>query len=117
MTLVLFIFVNLVFFCPKMILRIKIEILRNDYFNSLGFYFHNLNPLPKRSVNCNNITCCYHHLLYWYPTGNGQSSKYIKFQYENDFLTTPNTVIVVFFKISFNTMIFLKDQKLKQLQC
>ena len=41
MILVLFIFVNLVFFCPKMILRIKIEISRNDLHNSIGFYFHN----------------------------------------------------------------------------
>ena len=41
MTLVLFIFVNLVFFCPKMILWIKIEISRNVFYNSLGFYFHN----------------------------------------------------------------------------
>ena len=41
MTLVLFIFVNLVFFCQKMILRIKIEISRNDFYNSLGFYLHN----------------------------------------------------------------------------
>ena len=41
MTSVLFIFVNLVFFCPKMILCIKIEISRNDFYNSLGFYFHN----------------------------------------------------------------------------
>ena len=40
MTLVLFIFVNLVFFCPKMILCIKIEISRNDFYNSLGFHFH-----------------------------------------------------------------------------
>ena len=46
MTLVLFIFVNLVFFCPKMILCIKIEISRNDFYNSLGFYFHN----PTESV-------------------------------------------------------------------
>ena len=42
MTLVLFIFVNLVFFCPKMILSIKIEISRNDFYNSLGFYFYDL---------------------------------------------------------------------------
>ena len=41
MTLVLFIFVNLVFFCPKMILCIKIEISRNDFYNSLGFHFQN----------------------------------------------------------------------------
>ena len=41
MTLVLFIFVNLVFFCPKMILWIKIEISRNVFYNSLGFYFPN----------------------------------------------------------------------------
>ena len=52
MTLVLFILVNLVFFCPKMILCIKIEISRNDFYNSLGFHFHN--TLPKRSINRNN---------------------------------------------------------------
>ena len=35
------VFVNLVFLCPKMILCIKIEISGNDFYNSLGFYFHN----------------------------------------------------------------------------
>ena len=39
MTLVLFIFVNLVFFCPKMILCIKIEISRNDFYVALIFTF------------------------------------------------------------------------------
>ena len=38
-----------------MILRIKIEISQNDLYNSLGFNFHNETPLPKRSVNRNNI--------------------------------------------------------------
>ena len=40
MTLVLFIFINLLFFCPMMILCIKIEISQNDFYNSLGFHFH-----------------------------------------------------------------------------
>ena len=35
MTLVLFILVNLVFFCLKMIICIKIEISRNDFYNEL----------------------------------------------------------------------------------
>ena len=40
MALVLIIFVNLIFFCPKIILRFKIEISQNDLY-IIGFYFHN----------------------------------------------------------------------------
>ena len=43
-----------------MILCIKIEISRNVFYNSLGFYFHYKNTLPKRSINRNNTTIyCY----------------------------------------------------------
>ena len=50
MTLVLFIFVNLVFFCPKMILCIKIEISRNDFYNSLDFHFYNIGTTSQNNI-------------------------------------------------------------------
>ena len=49
--LVLFVFVNLVFSCPKMILRIKIEISQNGFYNGLGFYFHKY----KARLTCNEL--------------------------------------------------------------
>ena len=60
MTLVLFIFVNLVFFCPKMILWIKIEISRNVFYNSLVFTFIIKIRFPKE-VSIATLLFSHHH--------------------------------------------------------
>ena len=49
-----FFFVNLVFFCPKMILRIKIEVSRNYfYIRAIGLLF-----FKRATIFCSEVCSC-----------------------------------------------------------